>query len=553
MSKAKMKTECPHCKSKFKTRDKYKGEMVNCPKCSRPFFITPFIGAAQAEICKSHTTETEHPEAVGKRVEEHAAEQLVQRAFNRITCKKHHIISIDSSIIKGTARFSPDGGRAAHIRFVPSGGWSDKACVVVDGVSARAFDKVRPPIFSPDSTRVAYIAKEEDKWFVVVDGHFGKEYDGIIDGSLVFSPDGKRVAYVAIEGGIYTDKYFVVVDGQEGKRYDEIRDWRVVFSADSNRVAYGACQNQKWLVVADDQMEEEYDSVGVPIFSPDSKRVAYVAHVDRKHFVVVDGQKEREYAGMGKAAPLFSPDSKRIAYVARTGRRYFVVADGQEGKQYKSIGGASVTFSPDSKRLAYTAMSKPKCFSIYKWFVIVDDREGKPYWDIGKGYGGFLELPGQGKPIFSPDSKHVAYIACLEQTGFKKKLCVVVDGQEGEPYDDIAAASLTFSPDGKRIAYVAGLKITWRKLSAPQCFAVVDGQESKRWYGISQAGVTFSPDSKMVAYVAKDLGKEFLIIDGKEVRQYDTIVSNIIFDTPDRFHYIAANGKDICFVEERIE
>jgi len=54
--------------------------------------------------------------------------------------------------------------------------------------------------------------------FVVVDGKEGKEYDGIVAGSLKFSPDSKHLAYVAVRG----EKRFVVVDGKEGKEYDGI-------------------------------------------------------------------------------------------------------------------------------------------------------------------------------------------------------------------------------------------------------------------------------------------------------------------------------------------
>ncbi|HOK09763.1 MAG TPA: hypothetical protein PLJ10_08895, partial [Candidatus Hydrogenedens sp.] len=74
------------------------------------------------------------------------------------------------------------------------------------------------PIFSADSRRVAYSAKRGGKWFVVVDGEEGKEYDGIGAGSLIFSPDSRRVMYSAGRG----NKRFVVVDGEESKGYDGI-------------------------------------------------------------------------------------------------------------------------------------------------------------------------------------------------------------------------------------------------------------------------------------------------------------------------------------------
>jgi hypothetical protein len=60
------------------------------------------------------------------------------------------------------------------------------------------------------------VAGRGGKWFVVVDGKEGKEYDGIAKGTPIFSPDSKHLAYLARRG----EKWFVVIDGEEGKEYD---------------------------------------------------------------------------------------------------------------------------------------------------------------------------------------------------------------------------------------------------------------------------------------------------------------------------------------------
>lgn len=85
-----------------------------------------------------------------------------------------------------------------------------------------------------------------NKWFVVVDGKEGKQYDGIV-GSPIFSPDGKRVAYAAVIG----DKQFVVLDGKEEKQYDviiTIRGGRIVFDSDE-RFHYLAVKDNKLYLV----------------------------------------------------------------------------------------------------------------------------------------------------------------------------------------------------------------------------------------------------------------------------------------------------------------
>ena len=110
---------------------------------------------------------------------------------------------------------------------------------------------------SPDSQRVAYAAGVGKKQFVVVDGREEKQYDGILEGSLIFSLDSQRVAYVAGVG----KKQFVVVDGREEKQYDGIGEGNLIFSLDSRRVAYAAEVSKKGFVVVDGREGEQYDGI----------------------------------------------------------------------------------------------------------------------------------------------------------------------------------------------------------------------------------------------------------------------------------------------------
>ena len=141
------------------------------------------------------------------------------------------------------------------------------------------------PVSSPDSRRVAYVAKDGAKRHVVVDGKEEKAYDFIDVTSLAFSPDSHRVAYVASIGG----KQIVVVDGNEGKPYDDAQ--ALLYSPDSRRMAYAAKVGEKWFVVVDGNPEKPYDIIAEPsmIFSPDSSRMAYLARGGDQWVAVVDG------------------------------------------------------------------------------------------------------------------------------------------------------------------------------------------------------------------------------------------------------------------------
>ena len=59
------------------------------------------------------------------------------------------------------------------------------------------FDGIATPTitFSPDNHRLAYAARQEDVWFVVLDDSVGAYFDGI--GPVVFSPDSRHLAYAA--------------------------------------------------------------------------------------------------------------------------------------------------------------------------------------------------------------------------------------------------------------------------------------------------------------------------------------------------------------------
>jgi hypothetical protein len=264
---------------------------------------------------------------------------------------------------------------------------------------------------------------------VVVDGQEQKQYDRIEGGSLVFSPDSMRVAYVARAG----KNHLVVVDGQEQKQYDKTKKQALVFSPDSNRMAYLASVGV-WCIVVDGHEQLQFRSVGPPFFSPDSQRLAYALTRKERWFkttvgsVVVDGQEGKDYDLKGEYPKLpslvFSPDSKRLAYwweidagSETSPRKGFVVVDRQEGKAYES--GGPPVFSPDSKRLAHVAVADGKAF------VVVDGQEQRRYDRVSS-------------LVFSPDSKRVAYVASVGVWFIIKKM-VVIDGQEGSQYDRILA------------------------------------------------------------------------------------------------------------------
>lgn len=106
----------------------------------------------------------------------------------------------------------------------------------------------------------------------------------------------------------------------------------------------------------------------------------------------------------------------------------------------------------------------------------------------------------------------------------------------------IGKSSGVVSPDGRRIAYVNSAYIP--KIGNKQ-FVVVDGKEGEKYDEI-MGNIDFSPDSKRFAYAAKKEGKTLVVVDGKESRQFNenSFIFTLLF-SPDskRIAYLVGKGK----------
>jgi hypothetical protein len=438
---------------------------------------------------------------------------------------------IDPGLVAGTLLVSPDWRHAAYVARV---GEARKCFVMLDGVQGKQYDSIFMLTFSPDSKRLAYAARSADKTCVVVDGAEGKAYEEIVD--MTFSPDSKRFAYKAKPA--LEDNWLVVADGKEGKHYNSAG--RPVFSPDSAHLVYSEWSqygaNKGAATVVDGTEGKAYAGVASdPVFSPDSKHMAFAVKTpeDDSAMVVLDGKEQKAYDGLpadlfGGAGNtqrylVFSPDSSRLAYIAKTGDKHVAVVDGKEGKTYSEIAPLSLTFSPDSKRIAYAAANVIKAANtnLANWLVVIDGAEGKEYSTITETNIAIA---------FSPDSAHIAYCA-FSQSVMTGQGVVVKDGVEGKSYGQSPEPPI-FSPDSKHLAYIIR--------PTPQWVIAVDSREENLGDDFIRGALAFTPDSKYAACIAKVGNKWMVAVGGAKAGDYDSAIANgrLVFDSPTNLHTI---------------
>ena len=258
--------------------------------------------------------------------------------------------------------FSPDSKNFAYIAIVglelnkyfkPIN--SGDQFVIYNGMKGPRYDMVRNLTFSPDSKNFAYVAniggKVSDKdpldvvggkWFLVYNGVKSQSFDDIskLYKRLTFSPNSRNFAYIAKKN----DKRFVVYNGKKMQEFYNV--FSLTFSPDSNNFAYGAIikrkdkhdnlRDSKLFIVYNDKLGPNFDSINDLTFSPNSKNFAYVAQKNDKRFVVYNGKKMSAFDYIYSIE--FSHDSENFAcIVTENGLNYVLLNNERSKKSYDEV------------------------------------------------------------------------------------------------------------------------------------------------------------------------------------------------------------------------
>ena len=415
---------------------------------------------------------------------------------------------------------SPNGRHFAYV-----GEKEGKLFLIFDGEEREIHDGnyISSLVFSPDSQRFAYEIGsgewEESRitgglsW--VIDGEKQKSYSDLL-GRLYFSHDSQHFVYTAEENG----KMFVVFDGNKGKAYDYVSVAK--FNKD-NQYYYAAKEGNNYFVVInqeetfvfnsedcdkenyfDEECHASFPEELAPVYmSPDGQHFVYIKseqlyHKDypqlriaTRNHLFLDG---REKVSDGVVVYIyFSPDSKRLAYTA--GNSTIIVDDKEITSPYASID--NFTFSPDSQHFSYIARETGKCS------IFLNEEEIQNYEEGGINcYSG---------PVFSPDSQSLAYLFQIKEDGDWKGYLVLYDGKDFKEYGlnkSLYASNIVFSPDSKHFACLGS--------GEGKNFIILDGKEGQRYDEIFRETIKFSKNSRYFYYGAKNGNELWWIVEELE-------------------------------------
>ncbi len=260
---------------------------------------------------------------------------------------------------------SPDGKRLAYVEAAfDEEGRQAGMSVAVNGKAGRIYESVHTPLFSPDGAHLAYAAKREGIWRVVLDGKEGPSLGSVSPFNLEFSRAG-NLAYLADREG--TRHLFL--------DHKAVRPWpgsKVTFSPDWRRLAATLHQDGARVEVDDAPVGRGYRSIIAPTFSPSGARFAFFGRdAETGPFrAVIDGTETGpplDEVKIEDASRIYFPPGSEKAYWfgKRDGAwRLYIDGEAQPGAWDLIQGKTAIAFGPGGKRHAYAAIRGREVFLV---------------------------------------------------------------------------------------------------------------------------------------------------------------------------------------------
>lgn len=224
--------------------------------------------------------------------------------------------------------------------------------------------------FNPDKSQIAILGYDEDinKFYVTFNNQRGKSYD-FIQSIHFFDND---LFYIAKEDS----KYFTVVNGVEGEKYDLVKDGSFIYT--DNHYSFIVFNNKKTIIIVDGKeakifSKPLYESKSYLYFAENQKGKLFVhtfatldtAHNLLKAFVTINGKSSKLYDSEVRPRHyemiwpiIISSKGNNIAYFAKSDGTYRIIINNEEVKEFgltednnylTEIDSRKFKWSPDNK------------------------------------------------------------------------------------------------------------------------------------------------------------------------------------------------------------
>jgi len=306
-----------------------------------------------------------------------------------------------------------------------------------------------------------YVAKANNKYFVVWEGEEGQRYEDI-DYLSIFEYN-KKPTYKADSGVSWR-----VISGVEevGRRYPHIGPLTEV----NNKLTYSVQSRTGWMIIFGDEIVgTEYDYVHSP--AEVNGRLAYFALKDKNRFVVYGDSKTKNYHGFSSQNPPTEINNS-LAYIVRENEKEYLVYGEHQGNLFDSIKGLTEVVD----KPAYKATIGDKSFIVYG-----EKELGKEYDFVGSP----TEVDGK-----------LAYCAMEVDVGF-----VVFDGRKQirhskvyHPIEVDGKLTYKFVSAGRSVISYGGVDVG-RQYDQVYCFAEVNNslayiaKKDDMWYMVQEVSV----------------------------------------------------------------
>jgi len=384
----------------------------------------------------------------------------------------------------------------------------------------RLYDDISPTIFTPDGKNWAYKIRDDNDWYLIVNGVESKRYDSV--NLHQFSPDGSSLVFKAK----LNNKSFIVVDGEEGKKYDDV--FAITFNPKTSEVSYwGIIDNNYYLITGNKEINVSKQVPPVPnsiLYNSTGTSFAYFVKdiSNNNYYIVQDGVYSNPYDRIKWEEAIYSKDGSTLAYPAGKDNKEFIVLNGKEEEKFDFV--SSPKFSNDNFSLIYIANEGNK------WFAVINRKKEKRY-DMVK------------EVQFSPSGNSYAYLAKLNNKWF-----FVRNGLESkEKYYDIYG--LNYTPDGSKIYFIA-INTTKtingnRTIEYKKEQLILENTPFGEYDKI--VSVKVSTDGN-IAFIAKDKKGFKVVTNGIESETFDEILSLELSPDKKRFGFFGLQNDKIYWV-----